>query len=646
MSDSFKKDSGSEFEYDISASTSNGTEDPAISREDINVKAYHLEDEEPSMDEKMPRRLSVFLKKSQDGRRSSILSNKSAVSHNYSVKDIYGDLGSEDVELQRKSTRVTIIDDLVKRTYDLEYNREIDLESASKSHYDHKISPESNVYIEKDGEEFRNIDPELITWDGPNDPENPRNWPSGKKMTMLVFVSFYALVAPMSSSIISPAMSKIAVEFHITSSVVESLCVSIQILAWAIGPLLIAPLSEVDKFGRKSVLDCCIWLSFAFNIGCAFSQTTAQLLVFRFIGGLFGCIPMNVCAGVISDLFDADARNVALASYSLAPVLGPCIAPLISGFIVDNLQWRWVLYVLCIFNGLVAILATLFFKETYSPKLLRIKAMKLRKETGNSKLHTIYEIADGETTSGKIYLTITRPLNLLFTHPMVMGLGSFMSFTYGFMYLMIVAFPTIFGEMYGFSKSITGLMYIPMGIGFALGVFFWTYAIGKVYNHLKAKNNGVPKPEFRLPCLFVASFLIPIGLLWFGWSVQKKLHWIMPGIGSGIFAFGLVCVFQTIQNYLIDMNTKYAASSVAAAALFRSLFGFSFPLFAGIMYAKLNYGVANTMCAAIGLVLGTPFPIICYLRGERIRAWADKRFEKSQFKRDQRNLERLRNKSQ
>ena len=46
----------------------------------------------------------------------------------------------------------------------------------------------------------------------------------------------------------------------------------------------------------------------------------------------------------------------------------------------------------------------------------------------------------------------------------------------------------------------------------------------------------------------------------------------MPGIGSAIFAMGLVCVFQTIQNYLIDMNVRYAASSVAAAALFRSLF--------------------------------------------------------------------------
>lgn len=119
-------------------------------------------------------------------------------------------------------------------------------------------------------------------------------------------------------------------------------------------------------------------------------------MVCRFIGGLFGCVPMNVCAGVISDMFDAKSRNAALASYSLVPLLGPVIAPLISGFIVDHKQWRWTFYVLSIFNGFVAVSATIFFKETYSPTLLKRKANKLRKETGNNNLHTIYEIADGE----------------------------------------------------------------------------------------------------------------------------------------------------------------------------------------------------------------------------------------------------------
>ena len=161
---------------------------------------------------------------------------------------------------------------------------------------------------------------------------------------------------------------------------------------------------------------------------------------------------------------------------------GPVIAPVVAGFIVENMQWRWVFYVLCFFNFAVALSATLFFKETYVPTLLKRRANKLRLETGNNDLHTIYEIADGETTIGRMTLCMVRPVKLLFTHPMIVGLGSFMAFTYGFMYLMIVTFPTIFGGIYGFDKGVTGLMYLPMGCGFILGVIIWTYLVGRTYN--------------------------------------------------------------------------------------------------------------------------------------------------------------------
>ena len=46
---------------------------------------------------------------------------------------------------------------------------------------------------------------------------------------------------PMSSSMLSPAMTFIAEDFHISSPIIKSMVVSIQILAWAFGPLIIAP---------------------------------------------------------------------------------------------------------------------------------------------------------------------------------------------------------------------------------------------------------------------------------------------------------------------------------------------------------------------------------------------------------------------
>lgn len=602
----------------------------------------------------------------------------------FSIKDIYGELEEDEIEIQRMVTRNTILSELISRNHELEdevetmtstddsrgrrrssitssttSNGASFMENEKQNYHLSNKEPicETTIAVQNYGQEFNKIDPELITWNGQNDPEDPRNWKSAKKIFLVAFVSAYALVAPMSSSMISPAMSEISQQFNIDNPIIQAMVVSIQILAWAIGPLLIAPLSEHENIGRKLVLDVSVWMCLFFNIGCAVSQLTLQLMVCRFCGGLFGCVALSVCAGVISDMYDAHERNLPLAGYALCPLLGPIIAPVVSGFIVENMNWRWTLYVLCIFNAIVAVVGTIFFCETYTPTLLKWKASKLRKLTGNNNLHTIYEITNGETFMGKMYITMTRPVKLLFLHPMIVGLGSFMAFTYGFMYLMIVSFPEIFHQTYGFNRGITGLMYLPMGVGFVLGVVFWTWSIGKTYQNLTNRNNGIGKPEFRLPMLIASSWSVPVGLIWFGWSAEKQLHWIMPGIGSGIFAFGLVCVFQSTQSYLIDMSilttTKgvtetvinFSSSSVAAAALFRSLFGFSFPLFANKMYGSMGYGWANTMCAFIGLILGIPFPIVCYVYGERIRLWANKKIERSQLKRDEYNLKRLRKKN-
>lgn len=551
----------------------------------------------------------------------------------YSCKEIYGELDNDEIKLQRNQTRNTIISELASRNNQ------------------HEDSPDSNeeicklddggLAIDNNGEEFEAIDPELITFEGFDDREDPRNFSNGRKVYIVLFASIYTLVAPISSSIISPALTDISKEFGIKNQVILAMIVSIQILAWACGPLVIAPLSEDDTFGRKTILDVSCWASFFFNIGCAFSKNTQQLLIFRFLSGLFSSTPLNVAPAVVGDLFPPKSRNVSLAGLFLLPLLGPVIAPLIGEFIVINLNWRWTLYILCITNGVVAILGTFLYQETYAPTILMKKARKLRKLTGNHNLHTIYEISNGESRLTKMKMTVILPLILLFTHPIVIGLGGFMAFIYGLMYLMIVTFPSIYGKHYGFSKGAVGLMYLPMGIGFIIGVIFWTIILQKIYIYLSNKNGGIGKPEYRIPCLLInTGLLIPISLLWYGWLIEYKLHWIMPSIGTAIFGFSFCCVFQSLQGVLID-SIKFSASALAASAVFRSICGFTYPLFANTMYSKMGYGMANTMFAIIAIVIGVPFPIILFKYGESIRESANKRLQKYQDERDAKILAKL-----
>lgn len=565
--------------------------------------------------------------------RASRASKASRAASDYQIDHIYGDMDRREIALARQITRETILSayqDKVRSRASSIINGKIDPSTA----------PPPPLKNGGDGSQFLDVDPELVTWDGDDDPANPQNWPTYQKIATTVIVSLYTFVSPLTSSIISPAVPAIAAEYNETRPVVQSLMVSIMILAWAICPLFVAPLSEM--YGRKIVMDVSIVVLLAFTLGCGGAQNTAQMAVCRFFAGVGGAAPLSVGAGVLADLYSPQKRGTALAWYAIGPTVGPVVAPIAAGWIVQQTNtWRWVMWVDGIFIGCVAVCGFLFYSETYPPVLLQRKAKKLRKESGNDALHTIYDIAS-EPLSSRLYTSMTRPLRILVTHPIVMGLGLFMAFTYGFMYIMIVTFPALWTERYGFSLGIMGLTFIGMGVGFLAGTWFWCVYTQKVYIKLRDQNGGVPKPEFRLPCIFAAPFLECIGLIWYGWSAEKHVHWIMPIIGTGIFAFAVMDVFQTIQTYLIDMNPRFSASYVASASLFRSLFGFAMPLFGRQMYDAMGYGWANTMCGILAVVLGLPFPIIVWFYGERIRNRFDKKLEASQAKKDERNMEKMR----
>lgn len=447
---------------------------------------------------------------------------------------------------------------------------------------------------------------------------NAKNWKLTKKARVVMIVSLYTFVSPISASIVSPASSDIGETFSVLSHTIKALYTSIHILAWAIGPLFITPLSENQILGRKRVLEFACWLSLIFNLLCAFSRSTAQLLILRFMSGLFSATPLNVSPAVVSDMFDAKNRNLSLACVFLIPFLGAAIAPVIGGYVVVQRGWRWVFFTLALINGSIAVIGSLTFVETYAPKLLR---QKMKNQTKNNFVKDNFNLDDKGPSSTSMK-SLFRPVILLCTNPLVFGLGFYMAFIYGFLYLMIVTFPSVYQKSYGFTPESSGLMYLSLGIGFLLGVIFWTFALELVYNYL-TKKHGKQEPEFRLPCLLVSSFIVPIGLLWYGWSAQYKLPWIMPCVGSGIFAFGLVCVFQALQAYLIDEIPSYAASAIAGASVFRFILGFSFPLFADEMYKKIGFGWGNTASAIIALILGFPFPLVCFIYGKSIRRWID-----------------------
>jgi multidrug resistance protein len=535
--------------------------------------------------------------------------------------------------IRRTETRNTIITTLERRV-----NKTWNDAESFKDYHD-LASTEDALPTKNDGVEFQEIDPELITWDGDDDPENPKNWAPIRKWKTVSALAMYTFLSPFASTMMSPAVELISKEFKITSTIVSSMMVSIYLLAFTIFSPLVAPLSEM--YGRKLVLDVSVWILFAFNLGCAFSTDPVQMCILRFLAGLGGSAPICIGLGVLSDMFDT--KDIALANsiYALGPVIGPCVSALIAGIIVDHVDWRWCFYVLSIINGIAAVSGNFILEETYAPTILNKKSKRLRKQTGNTNLKSIYEIVTGETKWEKLSINLQRPWEMLFTNPMVFGLGIFMAITYGCLYIMIVTFPTVWRHIYGMSLTQVGLMYISLLIGYVAATVLNPSISGYFCGILKRRNNGIATPEHRLIIMLQAGILIPIALFWYGWGAEKKMHYIFTAAGTTIFGFSLILVFFSISLYLIEMNPRFAASSLAATSVFRSLLAFCFPLFAPKLYSSLGYGWGCSLFGFIALATGIPFPVFLVYYGQSMRERTNRKMEIKQAKRDAKYLNRL-----
>ncbi|RFN54305.1 hypothetical protein FIE12Z_1431 [Fusarium flagelliforme] len=459
-------------------------------------------------------------------------------------------------------------------------------------------------------------DPNLVTWDSPQDPSNPHNWSRRKKWTSTILVSCFTFISPVSSTMLAPALPDLAVEFKISSDFETYLLMSIFLLAYAIGPFLLAPLSEM--FGRVVVLQSANMFYLVFNTVCGFSQTKQQMLIFRFLSGLGGSAPQALGGGVLSDCWRKEERGTATAIYSLAPFLGPAVGPIAAGYLTQHLHWRWIFWVVSIADAVVQILAFLFLQETYPPKILKVKARGLRKLTGNKYLHTEFEQRD-RTFMSLLLNNLKRPFVMLFTQPAIQITALYRAYLYGLMYLVFASFPMVWEGQYNQQPGRASLNYISLGIGFVIGLQISGPLIDKVYMVLKDRYNHPGRPEFRVPLMFPTALVTPAGLVLYGVAAHLKLHWIIPNVGTAIFAAGLILSFQCAQTYIIDSYERYAASATGAAAFVRTMAGFSFPLFAPAMYQRLGIAWGNGLLAGTAMVLCLLAPVVLWRYGEWIR---------------------------
>ncbi|KAJ3111976.1 hypothetical protein HK100_002492 [Physocladia obscura] len=442
---------------------------------------------------------------------------------------------------------------------------------------------------------------------------NPHDWPRSKKWLTVAIAAMFTFLSPISSSMVAPALPAMAIDLGLNTTIEVEMTMSIFILAYALGPFIAAPLSEV--YGRYKILMVSILVFVLFNLACGFAKTTAQILVFRFLAGLGGSAPIAISGSIITDLFDRSEMGSAMAYYGLGVILAPAIGPIIGGIMTQNTSWHWVFYVVSIITAVVAIFGIVVMPETYRP-YLESQARKVA-----AAKDPLFVTNHRELPMSVILTTaIFRPFILLGTQPIAQVIALYMAFVYGIMYIVLTTYSSLFVLEYGETSQTSSFHYVALGLGFVVGNRLSGSLIDYSSEYLQKRYNTPHMPEYRLPVAIPAALALPIGLFIYGWAAEYNWHWVVVDIGIAIFSCAVIIIFQALTVYTVDVYTLYSASALAAVSFLRSVAGFGFPLFATSMYAQLGYGWGNSVLAFIGLGIGIPAPILLFVYGARIRA--------------------------
>jgi DHA1 family multidrug resistance protein-like MFS transporter len=458
----------------------------------------------------------------------------------------------------------------------------------------------------------------LVDWYTTDDPANPQNWSSSKRAFVTIVICAYTWVVYTGSSIYAASEGGVMEHFGV-NEIEAVLPLSLYVLAYGIGPLLFAPLSEIPSIGRNPVYFITFFLFFVLSFPTAVANSFGSLLVLRFLQGFFGSPALANGGATFSDMYSLLYVPYQLSWWVFSAWGGPALGPLMAGFAVSAKNWRWSLWEIVWMATPMLLVVFALLPETLTATILLKRAKRLRKLTGDSRLQAQSEIDQRNMTASKVLVdALIKPIEITLKDPAIFFVNIYTALFYGIYYTFFEVFPLVFPPMYGFNLGEIGLAFLACQVGasFGLAIYFSYLHWYMIPDNLK---NGLRQQEHRLVPAIFGSFLLPTGLFIFGWTANPQIHWIVCLIGVVIFVLGTFLILQSIFVWLPLSYPKYAASLFAGNDLVRSSVASGSILFARPLFVNLGIGKGVSVLAGLS-TLGIFGMIAIYLTGAKLRA--------------------------
>ena len=261
----------------------------------------------------------------------------------------------------------------------------------------------------------------MQTWGSFSDPQNPRNWPAVRKWTQVLLLTLHGTLSSVAATVLIAAAPSLAADLRRHDVFTPLLPTATYVLGMAVGPLVLAPLSEI--IGRRWVYLAALAVFAALHAGCALAPNVWVLSALRLCGGAAGAAGPSLAGGSIGDLFARDDKGRAQALYGLGPTAGPIVGAVVGGIASYYKGWRWAMWAVTAAAGATWCAAALLQRETHAPYLLHRRMRQLRREYPELAFQTEVEVRPREVLRG----ALRRPFVMLFRSPICFLMSLYLS---------------------------------------------------------------------------------------------------------------------------------------------------------------------------------------------------------------------------
>ncbi|KAK0728472.1 major facilitator superfamily domain-containing protein [Lasiosphaeria miniovina] len=457
--------------------------------------------------------------------------------------------------------------------------------------------------------------------------ESPYDYTNGTKWAITAVIALAAAAAPMGSGIFYPALPQMAVDLN-TTTTITNLTVAMYMLAMSIFPLWWSSFSET--LGRRTIYLVSFSLFVVFSVLSAISVNISMLIIMRILGGGASASVQAVGAGTIADIWMPAERGKAMGIFYLGPLTGPLLAPIIGGALTQAFSWRATMWFLTIYGGVMVPMIFFCLPETLA-KRKKLSPLPSPNAAAPplSQLQRVTTAQPVKKAGAAFRRFFVDPLQVLvyLRYPAVLITVYSASICFCSLFVLNISISSSFDKPpYDFSTIIVGLLYLPPSLGYVVASVIggrWIDYImareAKKANRYDGEGKLIFLPEDRMrENMWLAATMYPGALIWYGWSAERGLPWIVPCIANFFFGCGSMLVFGACTTMLTEFMPQRSSSGVAVNNFVRNIFS----CVGGIIAQPLINAMGNGwLCTMIGLLAWTTGNLAIWALRKRGPAW-------------------------